>query len=130
MLFITFTDDATHFTLTYLPTAKSNVLSVYQQFEAWARTQNHCTAIKVLHSDHDGEYLSKAFNKHLADTGITCRLTIHDTLQLNGIAECLIWTLIEKVCALLHMAQLSQSLWEEAALNLAEGQDNDTGSWW
>ena len=46
--FITFTDDATHFTLTYLLAAKSDALSVYWQFEAWARTQDHCTAIKVV----------------------------------------------------------------------------------
>ena len=45
--FITFTDDATCYTLTYLLPVKSDALTLYQLFEAWALTQGHCT-IKVL----------------------------------------------------------------------------------
>ena len=112
--FITFTDDATRFTLTYLLPAKSDALSAYQQFEAWARTQNHCAAIKVLRSDRGGEYLSDAFDKHLASAGTARRLTVHDTPQLNGIAERLNRTLVEKVRALLHMANLPKMMWGEA----------------
>jgi hypothetical protein len=41
--FITFTDDAIH-----LLAAKSDAFSAYRQFEAWARAQDHCAAIKVL----------------------------------------------------------------------------------
>ena len=67
--FITFTDDATRYTLTYLLPVKSNALTVYKHFEAWAVTQSHCTAIKVLRSDRGGEYLSEKFDKHLADAG-------------------------------------------------------------
>lgn len=49
-LFITFTftDDATRYTVTYLLPAKGDVLNAYRAFEAWARTQNLCAAIKVL----------------------------------------------------------------------------------
>ena len=112
--FITFTDNATRFTLTYPLMAKSDTFTAYCQFEAWARTQNHCGTIKILHSDCRGEYLSKAFNKHLADAGTACQLTVHNMLQLNGTAERLNCTLIEKVWALLHMAGLPQSLWGEA----------------
>jgi transposase InsO family protein len=112
--FITFTDDATRFTLTYLLVAKSDALSNYQQFEAWARTQNHCPVIKVLRSDRGGEYLSEAFDRHLAAAGTARRLTVHDMPQLNGVAECLNRTLVEKVRALLHMAGLPQSMWGEA----------------
>ena len=92
--------------LTYLLAAKSDTFMAYQQFEAWARTQNHCGTIKVLHSDHGGEYLSEAFDKHLAEAGTSHQLTIHNTLQLNGIVERLNCTLIKKVWALLHMAGL------------------------
>jgi hypothetical protein len=103
----------THFTVTYLLLAKGDVLNAYHSFKAWACTQNLCTAIKVLHSGHGGEYLSAAFDKHPADTGTAHCLTMHDTLQLNGIAECLNHTLIEKVCALLHTSGLPQNLWGE-----------------
>jgi len=67
-----------------------------------------------LQPDRGGEYLSNAFSKHLADAGTARRLTIHDSPQLNGVAEHLNCTLVEKVRALLHMAGLPQNLWGEA----------------
>jgi transposase InsO family protein len=95
--FVTYTDDATRYTISYLLTVKSDIFSTYQRFEAWARTQNHCCAIKVLRSDRGGEYLSKEFDQHLAAAGTARRLTVHDTPELNGIAERLNRTLGEKV---------------------------------
>jgi transposase InsO family protein len=112
--YITFTDDATRFTTTYLLAAKSDAFAAYRQYEAWARTQGHCSAFKVLRSDRGGEYLSDEFNKHLAAAGTARRLTVHDTPELNGIAERLNRTLIEKVQALLHMAALPPNMWGEA----------------
>ena len=41
-------------------------------------------------------------------------LTMHDTPQLNGVAEWLNWTLLECVCALQHKAGLPKMLWGEA----------------
>src|SRR6266702_2612522 len=112
--FVTFTDNATCFTCTYLLVAKSDVFSTYCQFEAWAKTQNHCGAIKVLRSNHGGKYLSEGFDKHLAAAGTARRLTVHDTPQLNVIAKHLNRMLVEKVRALLHMAGLPQNMWGEA----------------
>jgi transposase InsO family protein len=100
--FITFMDDATRYTVTFLLMHKGDTLNMYRSFEAWARTQNLCATIKVLHLDRSSEYLSTAFDKHLADAGTTCRLTVHDTPQLNSIAERLNQTLMEKVHVLLH----------------------------
>jgi hypothetical protein len=112
--FITFTDDATCYTITYLLAAKSDALARYKEFEVWARTQNHCHAIKVLRSDHGGEYLSGAFDDYLASAGTAHRLTAHDLPQLNGIAERLNRTLAEKIRALLHMSGFPQNMWGEA----------------
>jgi hypothetical protein len=112
--FITFTDDATHYTVTFLLTHKGDTLNVYCSFEVWARTQNLCTAIKVLHSDCGGEYLSTAFDKHLIDVGTVCQLTVHNTPQLNGVTERLNWMLMEKVRTLLHTSGMPQNLWGEA----------------
>jgi transposase InsO family protein len=67
-----------------------------------------------LHSNHRGEYLSKAFDKHLAAAGTAWWLTTHDTLQLNGIAEWLNQTLLECICALWHTTGLPKMLWGEA----------------
>jgi len=43
---------------------KDEALEAYKTFEAWATTQHHCKAIKVLRSDRGREYLSQDFNEH------------------------------------------------------------------
>jgi hypothetical protein len=80
-------DDATRFTITYLMRTKDVALEAYKSFEAWAITQGHCKTIKVLRSDRRGKYLSDAFNVHLKVAGTARKLTVHDTPQLNGMAE-------------------------------------------
>ena len=98
--FITFTDDATCYTIVYLLKTKDQVLKSYKSFEAWAIAQQHCTCIKVLCSNCGGKYLSKAFGEHLAAVGTAQHLTTHNTLQLNGITKWLNWMLLEHVHAL------------------------------
>ena len=98
--FITFTDNATHYTIVYLLKTKDQVLKSYKSFEAWAIAQQHCTSIKVLRSDCRGKYLSKAFDKHLAVAHTAQHLTTHDIPQLNSIAEQLNQTLLKHVHAL------------------------------
>ena len=112
--FITFTDDATCFTITYLMGTKDQALEAYKSFEAWALTQGHCRVIKVLHSDHRGEYLSDTFNAHLTATGTAHKLTVHDTPQLNGVAEHLNCMLLEQIRAFAHGSGLPKLLWGEA----------------
>ena len=112
--FVTFTDDATRFTTIYLIPTKDKAFKYYKFFEAWAITQKHCTGIKVLRSDRGGEYLSEAFNEHLAAAGTARRLTVHDTPQLNGIAERLNRMLLERIRALRHLTGLPDFLWGEA----------------
>lgn len=112
--FITFTDDATRYTTTFLLRTKDEALEAYKMFEAWAVTQHHCKAIKVLRSDRGGEYLSEAFNQHLQKAGTARKLTTHDTPQLNGIAERLNRTLLERIRAFTHTSGLPKSLWGEA----------------
>jgi transposase InsO family protein len=112
--FVTFTDDATRFTITYLMRTKDQALEAYKSFEAWALTQGHCRAIKVLRSDRGGEYLSDAFNAHLAAAGTARKLTVHDTPQLNGVAERLNRTLLERIRAFAHGSGLPKSFWGEA----------------
>ena len=112
--FITFTDDVTCYTIVYLLKTKDQVLKSYKSFKAWAIAQQHCTGIKVLHSNCGGKYLSNKFDKHLAVAGTAWCLTTHNTLQLNGIAEQLNWMLLKHVCALWHKAGLPKMLWGKA----------------
>jgi transposase InsO family protein len=89
---------------------KDEALEAYKSFEAWALTQQHCKGIKTLRSDHGGEYLSKAFDQHLAATGTVRQLTTHDTPQLNGVVECLNRTLLEHIWAFTHTSSLPKML--------------------
>jgi transposase InsO family protein len=117
--FASFTDDCTRFTVIFLIRTKDEAFAAYKTFEAWVLTQQHCKGIKVLRSDRGGEYLSKAFDAHLAAAGTARRLTPHDTPQANGIAERLNRTLLERVRALTHTSGLPKSLWGEALRHAA-----------
>ena len=108
-----FTDDKTRLTYLHLLRQKSEAFAACQDFEAWCRTQ-HNAVVKVLHSNRGGEYLGKEFVMYLKAAGMKQKLTIHDTLQHNGIAEHLNCTLLEKVRAMLHESGLPRILWGEA----------------
>ena len=60
--FITFTNNAMHYTVTCLLQTKDEALEAYKSYEAWATMQQHCKAVKVLCSDRGGEYLSTTFD--------------------------------------------------------------------
>jgi hypothetical protein len=65
---------------------KSDTFRFYKDFEAWC--DMHFDAwIKILHSDHGGEYLGKEFVIYLKSKGTEQKLTVYDTPQHNGINE-------------------------------------------
>lgn len=97
--------------ITYLMRTKDVALGAYKSFEAWGITQGHCKGIKVLRSDRGSEYLSNVFNAHLEAAGTPREMTVHDTPQLNGVAERLNRTLLERIRALAHGSSLPKSLW-------------------
>jgi len=106
---------------------KDEALAAYMSFEAWSLTQGHCSVIKVLRFDRGGEYLSDAFNTHLAAAGTARKLTVHDTPRLNGVAERLNRTLLERIRAFAHGSGLPKSIWGEA-LRHAVWLKNHTGT--
>ena len=111
--YVSYTDDKMHETTLYLLRQKLETFKTYKRFKAWVR--NHRDAkIKVLRTDRGGEYLSNEFAAHLEAQGTERVLTIHDTPQQNGVAECLNGILAEKVRALLYDSGLPGFLWEEA----------------
>ena len=89
-----FTDDNTCLTHLTLLRNKNDAFQSYKDYEAWCDT--HLNArIKVLHSDNGGEYLGKEFIIYLKSKGTMQKLTVHDTPQHNGVAECRNHTIIE-----------------------------------
>ena len=112
--YITFMDDKTHLTYLYLLQNKSGAFTSYKEYEAWCNT--HLDAcIKILHSDHSRECLGKEFTLYLKSKSTTQKLTVHDTPQHNGIAEQCNCTIVEWICALLHVSGLLKTLWGEVA---------------
>src|SRR5882724_11254461 len=110
--YISFTNDKTRYTCTYLLAHKGEVLQAYLTFEAWSGTQ-HSAKIKVLHSDCRGEYLSGKFSDHLASQGTVQRLTSHDSPHKNRVVERLNRTFLEWVRTMLHTSWLPDGLWGE-----------------
>lgn len=111
--YVSFTDETSRYTVVVLMHAKSGTFDAFKALIArWERESG--LKIKMLHSDNGGEYKSKDFDNYLAANGIQRRLTVHDTPEHNGVAEGLNRTLLEKVRAMLHAADLPGNLWGES----------------
>jgi hypothetical protein len=74
--------------------------------------------VKILHSDHGGEYLGKEFTLYLKSKGTTQKSIVHDTPQHNGVAERRNCTIVEQIRALLHASGLPKTLWGEVACHV------------
>ena len=79
-------DDATRKTVFYFQVKKSQTIKSYKHDEALIEMQtgNH---IKVARSDQGGEFLSNDLSRHQDMRGTKHELTVHDSLQQNGVAE-------------------------------------------
>ena len=115
--YFTCTDDKTRLTHLNLLHNKNDAFDAYMDFEAWC--DMHLDAqVKILHSDCGGEYLGKEFTLYLKLRGTAQKLTVHDTPQHNGVAERHNCTIVEQICALLHLSRLPKNLWGEAARHI------------
>ena len=89
------------------------MFEVYKSFEAWAKYQFSACILK-LQSDWGSEYTSKKFINHLVQKGTEHRLTVHDTLKYNGVAEHSNFTILKKMCVIMHTVSLPKFLWAKA----------------
>ncbi len=75
--------------------------------------------------------MSDTFNAHLAAAGMARKLTVHERPQLNGVAERLNRTLLERIRAFAHGSGLPKSLWGEALpCGLAEEPHRNACAGW
>jgi alpha-galactosidase/6-phospho-beta-glucosidase family protein len=84
--FVRFTHNFTRWSCVTPMKQKSEMLTCYKHYEAWAETE-HGAKIKRLQSDRRGEYLSEDFDQHLKSKGTVRSLTVHDTPEQNGVVE-------------------------------------------
>ncbi|GJZ82180.1 putative RNA-directed DNA polymerase [Tanacetum coccineum] len=114
--FVTFIDDHSRKVWVYTLKTKDQVLDVFKQFHALVERQTG-KKLKCIRSDNRGEYIGP-FDAYCKEHGIQHQKTSPKTPQLNGLAERMNKTLVERVRCLLSHAGLPASFWGEA-LNTA-----------
>ena len=110
---LTFTDKHTREVTVYFMAKKSDTFKAYKMFEAWVSIHQNAK-IKILRTNCGGEFISKAFQKHLDDNGTVRELTVHHSPSQNGISEHLNKTLVLCGRACLIETNLPRFLWAEA----------------
>ena len=106
--FIHFHCDKTKEVECYTMKYKSEALAKFKLFQASRRGR-----IMRLRTDNGGEYISKAFQLHLAETGIHFEPSVPHNPQMNGAAERIgktLWTIVE---TLLKSSGFNSKWWPE-----------------
>ena len=131
---ITFIDDHSNWITEYTMHKKSEALSRFIEFKAYAENQfnkkigkikvhqydgsrvetDKIQKLKALRSDNGGEYLSNEFKEFLQENGIKHELTVVYSPQQNGIAERLNRTLLNLVRSMLYHHNIPKKFWAEA----------------
>lgn len=111
--FVTFIDDYTHFVIVYLLKHKSEVVSVFKNY--YNTVTNHFgRKLLKLRSDNGGEYINHEMKRFCSDKGIVMQTTVPYSPELNGVAERMNRTLVDKARTILIDSNLSKNLWGEA----------------
>ena len=113
--FITFIDDYTRLTWTFLMKAKSETVAVFQGFYDMILTQFE-TKIQVLKTDNAHDYFNSELGNHLSQRGVIHCSSCVDTPRQNGIAERKNRHLLETARALMSTKHVPKHLWGEAVL--------------
>jgi transposase InsO family protein len=113
---LTFVDDYSRYVAIYIMVTKSEVLTHFKAYKAWAeKATGH--RIATLRTDGGGEYTSGAFTSYLRKEGIQRQITPPHTPEHNGVAERMNLIIFGAVRSMLHRARLPATFWAEAARN-------------
>ena len=110
--FVTVIDDFSREVWVYVLKTKDQVLSVFKQFQVSVERETE-KKIKCLRTDNGGEYIGP-FDAYCKEQGIRHQFTPPKTPQLNGLAERMNRTIVERVRCLLSSAKLPKYYWGEA----------------
>jgi transposase InsO family protein len=110
---VSFVDDYTHFCYMFTIKEKSQVFECFKEYQALAEAKFN-SKISILRIDNGSEYLSKAQRTYYKQKGIVLETTIAYTPQLNGVAERMNRTLMDKTRAMLLDGNVDKKLWSEA----------------
>ena len=111
--FVTFIDDYSKFLYVLPLKCKSEVFRCFKIFKvSFEKDGRH--SIRALRSDNGGEYVSKAFESFLLDSGIHHQPGPPHSPELNGVAERANRTLGNLIRCLLLGSKLPKSFWVDA----------------
>ena len=128
---LTTLDDHSSFGVMWYLKQKSQALTCFRQFVAWAETQTD-RKVKAIRSDRGGEFLGHDFDAYLAEKGIERQLSVARSPQQNGRAERWQQTIQTKAEAMRHHAGLSPGFWKlsvETAVHIYNRQPLRRHSW-
>jgi hypothetical protein len=113
--FLTCVDDYTHFCKIYLLENKNEVHTFLKEYVNEAECHFN-TKVKRIKCDNGGEYKNNALRKLRKNKGIVIEFTIPYSRRLNGTAERMNRTIMEKARALIFSSGLEKEMWGEAVL--------------
>ena len=111
---VAFVDDYSRTCAVYFMAHKSDTFAMFQEFHAKVAGESG-ERIGVLKTDGGGEYRSREFADYLRKHQIAHEVTVPDLPEMNGIAERMNRTILEKAKCMCVHADLPKSLWAEAA---------------
>lgn len=112
---LTFIDDYTHFTIIYLLAQKDEFFNCFQDYESKVTTLHNLKIINIR-CDNAGEYKSNDFQNFVKIKGINVQYTVPYTPELNGKAERMNRTILEKARCLMLTSKVKKIFWGEAVL--------------
>ena len=112
LYFVTFIDDCSKKLWVYVLKIKDQVLEKFKEFHVLVDRQSS-KKLKRIRTNNDGEYCGP-FDVYCKQHGIAHEKTPPKTPQLNGLAERMNKTLIERVRCMLSEAKLPKHFWGEA----------------
>ena len=115
--FLTFIDDFSRHVWIFFLKNKSEVFGHFKNWKNMIEKQFEYK-IKVLRSDHGGEYLSNQFCSFLISEGIIHQKSVPKNPEQNGVSERMNRTLVEMLRCMLEESKLPKRFWAEA-LNTA-----------
>ena len=116
--FVSFIDDYSRKLWTYAIKTKDQVFDCFKLFHKTVERETGKT-LKCIRTDNGGEYIGK-FDSYCKDNGIRHERSVPKSPQLNGVAERMNRTLIEKIRCMLSHANLTRSLWGEAMVSAVQ----------
>lgn len=111
--FVTFLDDYTHFCYVYPIASKAEVFEKFKEYHALVTNRFSCE-MKALRTDNGGEYINENMISFTRDRGINYQHSVAYRPQMNGRAERLNRTLVERARTALLESGLSSTYWTEA----------------